>query len=170
MNPPLLRPLASALRHIPEPVHEEIFCALCNQMLRGQPLGEQLFDLEGKIIALGILDSGKQLHFRIHQRQLQRAPGGGHWDARIAAELEVWWRLAIRADDPDTLFFQRRLVLEGETETALYIKNMLDALEFDWRAHLHAVLGEQRSRPLITLFARFFEVRGSRFEVRGSRL
>lgn len=39
--------------------------------------------------------------------------------------------LAIAAgqEDPDTLFFQRRLVIEGDTELGLQIKNRLDAID-----------------------------------------
>jgi hypothetical protein len=35
--------------------------------------------------------------------------------------------LALRREDPDTLFFTRRLVLEGDTELGLALKNALDA-------------------------------------------
>ncbi|HHO69282.1 MAG TPA: hypothetical protein ENK12_09640, partial [Gammaproteobacteria bacterium] len=52
-----------------------------------------------------------------------------------------------RSEDPDTLFFHRRLILEGETETGLYIKNLLDALDFDWDAHFEAVLGPRLGPP-----------------------
>jgi len=37
--------------------------------------------------------------------------------------------LALRREDPDTLFFSRRLVLEGDTELGLALKNALDALD-----------------------------------------
>ena len=63
------------------------------------------------------------------------------WDVRIKGKLEDFWLLATRREDPDTLFFNRRLSIEGDTETGLYVKNMLDALEFDWEAHLQDVLG-----------------------------
>ena len=49
--------------------------------------------------------------------------------------------LASRAEDPDTLFFQRRLALEGDTAIGLRVKNLLDALDFDLDAHCTAVLG-----------------------------
>ena len=62
--------------------------------------------------------------------------------------------LATRAEDPDTLFFNRRLSIEGDTETALTIKNLLDALEFDWRAHVTAVLGQAAAGRLIPLMDR----------------
>ncbi|WP_312928272.1 ubiquinone anaerobic biosynthesis accessory factor UbiT, partial [Stutzerimonas nitrititolerans] len=45
------------------------------------------------------------------------------------------WRefllLASRQEDPDTLFFRRRLVIEGDTELGLAIKNLIDSLDPD---------------------------------------
>ena len=38
-------------------------------------------------------------------------------------------RLASRQEDQDTLFFQRSLMIEGDTELGLGIKNLLDSLE-----------------------------------------
>lgn len=39
--------------------------------------------------------------------------------------------IAARKEDPDTLFFQRRLRIEGDTELGLYVKNLLDAFELE---------------------------------------
>ncbi|MGL5187496.1 MAG: ubiquinone anaerobic biosynthesis accessory factor UbiT [Plesiomonas shigelloides] len=39
--------------------------------------------------------------------------------------------IAARVEDPDTLFFQRRLTIEGDTELGLYVKNLLDALDME---------------------------------------
>ncbi|MNP62413.1 SCP-2 sterol transfer family protein [compost metagenome] len=43
------------------------------------------------------------------------------------------WRdfvlLASRHEDPDTLFFRRRLVIEGDTELGLAVKNLIDSLD-----------------------------------------
>jgi predicted lipid carrier protein YhbT len=36
-----------------------------------------------------------------------------------------------RQQDPDTLFFQRRLMLTGDTELGLEIRNVLDAIDID---------------------------------------
>jgi predicted lipid carrier protein YhbT len=38
----------------------------------------------------------------------------------------------LREEDPDTLFFARRLTIEGDTELGLVAKNLLDGI--DWRA------------------------------------
>ena len=39
--------------------------------------------------------------------------------------------IAARKEDPDTLFFQRRLRIEGDTELGLYVKNLMDAIELE---------------------------------------
>lgn len=36
---------------------------------------------------------------------------------------------AVRKQEPDTLLFQRRLQIEGDTELGLYVKNLMDAIE-----------------------------------------
>ncbi|WP_105903264.1 ubiquinone anaerobic biosynthesis accessory factor UbiT [Vibrio gangliei] len=39
--------------------------------------------------------------------------------------------IAGRKEDPDTLFFQRRLKIEGDTELGLEVKNLMDSLDLD---------------------------------------
>ena len=50
-------------------------------------------------------------------------------DLCISASAHDFLLLAQRQQDPDTLFFNRRLVMEGDTELGLVVKNTLDALE-----------------------------------------
>ena len=50
-------------------------------------------------------------------------------DLTIAATAADFLALARREQDPDTLFFSRRLVMEGDTELGLMVKNMLDAMD-----------------------------------------
>jgi predicted lipid carrier protein YhbT len=38
-------------------------------------------------------------------------------------------RSAHQEEDPDTLFFQRRLVIEGDTELGLQVKNLMFATQ-----------------------------------------
>jgi len=49
----------------------------------------------------------------------------------ISGELKSFAQLATRCVDPDTLFFQRRLTIEGNTEMGLQIKNLLDCIDTD---------------------------------------
>jgi len=139
MQPPL-KPLSLLLRSLPGPIHSELLSRLFNHLLQGQTMREQLDDLEGKRLVIRITDAGRELGFLIRGRRLVRNHAGS-WDVRISGKLESFWLLASRAEDPDTLFFNRTLALEGETEAGLYLKNMLDSLEFDSQAHLEAVFG-----------------------------
>ena len=63
-------------------------------------------------------------------------------DLAISANAQDFVLLAQRRQDPDTLFFNRRLVMEGDTELGLVVKNALDAIELpvldprQWRQRL----------------------------------
>ena len=50
-------------------------------------------------------------------------------DLTVSASAQDFVRLARRQEDPDTLFFNRRLSMEGDTELGLVVKNTLDALD-----------------------------------------
>mgnify|MGYP001344740528 CR=1 FL=1 len=52
-------------------------------------------------------------------------------EATIAGKTRDLVLLASRREDPDTLFFQRRLVIEGDVEFGLQAKNLLDSLEWE---------------------------------------
>lgn len=56
-------------------------------------------------------------------------PGATGADLTISASAHDFVLLAQRQQDPDTLFFSRRLSMQGDTELGLVVKNALDALE-----------------------------------------
>ncbi len=136
-----LAPLLAGLKLFPDGVHTELLARFANHLLRGQEIAERLDYLEGKRICLTITDTGSSFHVRVARRRLARSSSHLGWDVRISGGLEDFWRLANRSEDPDTLFFNRDLKLEGDTEAALYLKNLLDAMEFDLDLHLQDVAG-----------------------------
>lgn len=143
-------PLALLLRGVPDATHVEILTRLFNHLLRGQCIAQRLPELNGKRICLAVVDTDNTLHFCIEQGQLRRRratrPDDRGWDVRISGTLHDFLLLATRREDPDTLFFSRRLNIEGDTETGLHVKNLLDALEYDVQAHLVEVLGAHLGR------------------------
>ncbi len=136
-------PITAMLKLLPDAIHTEMVACVANQLIRGQVIEHQLGYLEGKHICLSIPDTGVTLHFRVTQQRLRRCSAHLPWDVRIRGDLSAFWRLANRQEDPDTLFFNRKLELEGDTDAALYIKNLLDAVEFDLDQHLQAVAGDR---------------------------
>ncbi len=55
--------------------------------------------------------------------------------APVEVTISGNWRefllLASRQEDPDSLFFRRRLQIDGDTELGLAVKNMIDSLDSD---------------------------------------
>jgi predicted lipid carrier protein YhbT len=128
------------LRLLPDAVHVEVLARVLNHGLRGQRLGARLEALDGKSVRLHITDADCFLHLRLQDGRL--LPAGRHCaDVTIRGTAEDFLALATRREDPDTLFFHRRLAIEGDTETGLTVKNLLDAFEYDWEAHFRDVLG-----------------------------
>ncbi len=151
------KPLNLLLKTLPDAVHSELLSRLFNHALKGQWISEQLDDINGKRIAITINDTATELLFMIEDRQFKRANPkhfSKPWHVKISGNLEEFWKLATRAEDPDTLFFNRTLSLEGETETGLYIKNLLDSADFEPETHLQTVLGEKRGSRIFKLLQR----------------
>ena len=91
---------------------------------------DSLVLLEGKNFLIDVLDTGGRAAFTFRDglfRPVFTAPETP--DLAFRANLSAFLQLAARQEDPDTLFFNRTLSIEGDTELGLIVKNMLDAME-----------------------------------------
>lgn len=88
----------------------------------------RLPEARGKVVALEVRDLGLRMAFAIEDEGLLACSAPP--DAVVSADARDFLAMARRTEDPDTLFFNRRLVMEGDTELALLIKNTLDAIDF----------------------------------------
>ncbi|WP_432472926.1 ubiquinone anaerobic biosynthesis accessory factor UbiT [Amphritea sp. HPY] len=86
--------------------------------------------LEGRALGLEVTDLKLKLAFTCIDEQLIVQPGYG-CDAWIKGESGEFLKLANRSEDPDTLFFQRKLLIEGDTELGLGTKNLLDSIDWE---------------------------------------
>lgn len=148
----MLHPVAafqSWLRFAPTRWHERLLALTVNQVLRGQALGSRLGELRGKRFRLCADDVPIALTFEIVEHGLARSTRAP--DVTLRGTLADFIALASRREDPDTLFFQRRLAVEGETETGLHLKNLLDSWEYDVPAHLLEVLPAPLANAAIAL-------------------
>lgn len=99
--------------------------AALGRMLPREPL-EPLLD---KRVAIKVLDAGMTLRFGYGERGFRPAFGGAPADLTMSARARDFLSLLLREEDPDTLFFSRRLLMEGETELGLLVKNTLDGID-----------------------------------------
>lgn len=90
---------------------------------------EPLEPLLGKRFAIRIKDAGLTLRFAYGERGFKPLLGHADVDLTITATSRDFLALLAREEDPDTLFFNRRLLMEGDTELGLLVKNTLDGID-----------------------------------------
>lgn len=110
-----------------------------HHLLRGQPIARRLAELEGAAVALQIEAPARELVLAVRDGRLVAAPHARP-DVAIRGTLDAFAALAARSEDADALFFHGRLSMSGDTAIGVHVKNLLDALEYDWDAHFRAVL------------------------------
>lgn len=130
--------LSLPLRWLPDTLHTQLLARALNHLLRGQLLHSRLPEIDGRTVCIDIIDTKTKLHFQVRNDQI--VPSSGPSQVAIRGNLRDFVDLATRREDADTLFFNRRLCIEGDTDTGLHIKNLLDSLQYDWQAHLRDVL------------------------------
>lgn len=91
--------------------------------------GELAF-LEGRWLSIEVRDIGLRWFTSVENEQLIVRESAVA-DVSFRADASDLLMIAARKQDPDTLFFQRRLVIEGDTELGLYVKNLMDAIELE---------------------------------------
>ena len=96
-----------------------------------QALAEgELEFLEGRWLSIHVRDIGLLWYTSVVDGRLvvsQQADA----DVSFSADASDLLMIAAPKQDPDALFFQRRLVIEGDTELGLYVKNLMDAIELE---------------------------------------
>ncbi len=84
--------------------------------------------LAGPVVELCVTDFALRLRLRLGESGFAVAPDAGAPALRIAAAAQTFVALARGRADADRLFFERALVMEGDTELGLVLKNTLDAI------------------------------------------
>ena len=85
--------------------------------------------LRGKKLRLRVTDAQLVFHFEWQGERFSACLNKAEADLTISASAHDFVLLARRQEDPDTLFFSRRLAMEGDTELGLLVKNTIDAIE-----------------------------------------
>ena len=129
LNPVLPRGLVTLIGRLPAMPPSLAFSILANRLLWPalQTLDWQA--LAGRRYAICVKDLGFKLRFTVTSCGF--APDSGAPDLTISATAGDFWLLLARREDPDTLFFSRRLRMEGDTDLGLLVKNTLDAVDWD---------------------------------------
>ena len=88
----------------------------------------------GRRVDVIVSDLGLRFSLCAEGRGLRMAGANEPLAVSIQADARAFLDLLEGREDPDTLFFERRLVMEGDTAFALLLKNTLDAVgPVQWR-------------------------------------
>ena len=139
MNPTanfaLPAPVGAVLSRLPDYPGSLILVSALNHLLTPQLPADVRERLKGKKLRIAVRDARLAFDFTCTGERFEALARQRGTDLTISASAQDFLRLARRQEDPDTLFFSRRLSMQGDTELGLMVKNTLDSLElpvFDW--------------------------------------
>ncbi len=87
--------------------------------------------LEGKVICIEIIDLKLRQLFGLRSNNIELLPESEAADVTFKGQFSSFIKLLTQSTDPDTLFFQRKLSISGDTEIGLEVKALFEQLEFE---------------------------------------
>lgn len=125
------RLLSAPLAIIPDRVHSTAVVIVLNRVFASALRDGELDYLQGRTVLIRVRDMRLTFCITLQQGRLVASRSRNMPDLSITGTLHTFLLLAARREDSDTLFFQRRLRMEGDTELGLEVKNFLDGLDVD---------------------------------------
>jgi O2-independent ubiquinone biosynthesis accessory factor UbiT len=128
----LPRLIAAIGARLPQYPHSVALAVGLNLALKPRLSVDTIEYLRGRPIGIRVEDAGIDLRLRLGEWGFVPLTSEVRPDVLFSASAFDFYLMARRLEDPDTLFFSRRLKIEGDTELGLVVKNALDAV--DWLA------------------------------------
>ena len=134
--PDFVRPIVKRVvglpgKVVPYPVQKPLLSVALNQAFR-EPLQHGELDfLDGARVRIRITDMNIDWLISVGKDRFTPIDRELTDDVCITGEGPDFLLLATRQEDPDTLFFQRRIRIEGDTELGLGVKNTMDSTDWE---------------------------------------
>lgn len=122
--------LAKVVSKLPSKPPRFILVNALNYMLKRDLLPADMSYFSGRKFEINVLDAGIKVRFSANDEQFIYTTFSDEPDLRLSANSIDFMRMILREEDPDTLFFNRKLHIEGDTELGLITKNLLDSVEW----------------------------------------
>jgi len=134
--PEFIRPIVKKAitipgRFIPYTVQKQVLGIILNQAFR-EPLKQGELDfLQNARVRIKVTDMHIDWLINVDSDRFTPLERELEADVCISGTSPDFVLLATRQADPDTLFFQRRIRIEGDTELGLGVKNTMDSMDWD---------------------------------------
>ena len=131
-RPTLPAPCAWPLSLIPGAVHSTVLTKALNILLAA-PMQQGEFEfLRDRVLVINVRDARISYRFCFTDSAGFAPRSAAHPpDLTISGAIYDFLALATRREDSDTLFFNRRVVMEGDTALGLELKNWLDGADLE---------------------------------------
>jgi predicted lipid carrier protein YhbT len=149
-RPVMPKPFSLPLKLIPRKAHGIILSSVLNRLFRNEITDGELDFLEGRVVQIRVSDLGLVYNLTLQNGAISEA-GGRNRELGISGSVYDYLLLISGREDPDTLFFQRHLIMDGDTGLGVHLKNMLAAIEID-KLPLPTDI-----RPYVERFIRIYE-------------
>lgn len=123
--------LAKAHRWIPDTLKFKPFEASLNRLFTAELDNGELNFLEHKVVNIYCDDIALDFSVSAINQRIRVTSAAANYDASMRADSIDFLLLIYNKVDPDTLFFRRKLRVDGSTELGLSLKNFLDTIEVD---------------------------------------
>lgn len=120
-------------RHTPAPVMKVFLNTAVNHLLQKERTTGELDFLKGHTAAVVIKDLDFSFSMTLANNRLNITTPAQPADATLKSDQASMLAILHGEVDPDTLFFRRKLLITGDTELGLYIKNLIDTINLTER-------------------------------------
>ncbi|MDG1732859.1 MAG: SCP2 sterol-binding domain-containing protein [Thalassotalea sp.] len=114
---------------VPSLIQNKIITLAINNVLSEPLIDGELDFLEEKLLEIKVTDLNKSWVFTVVDEQIVVNSTVTTSDVVISGEFNSFVLMASQTIDPDTLFFKRKLLIEGDVDLGLAVKNLLDRVE-----------------------------------------
>jgi len=125
------RRLAPATRLVPHAFQRRLLEITMASVLAGPIASGGLQFMRGRRLGIEVTDLGLAWVLEFDGVRLRGCRPGAAAEATVRGSVTDLLLLASRQEDADTLFFQRRLQMTGDTELGLTARNLLERLPWD---------------------------------------
>lgn len=129
--PVLPRPLSFPLKIMPASISSAVLVSVLNQIFSQALKDGELDFLQQRFISVQVEDAGLEFCLTLAQGKLVSCRDKQSTDLSLKGTVYNFLLLATRREDTDTLFFSRRLGMQGDTELGLEVKNFLDSFDVE---------------------------------------
>ena len=131
----ILPKIAHIASHIvPGTIQSKVITVAINNALKEQLSDGELDFLENLCLEIKVTDLNKSWFFALEDEKIIVSHASNtpkNSDVVISGDFNSFVLLASQTIDPDTLFFKRKLLIEGDVELGLAVKNLLDRVELN---------------------------------------